>query len=345
MHVSTLMVVSLLAIAWTVSCKTIVSIQGTQFYINNKLTNAGSPAAGLLINSKMTQAIFDDENSATVGEWNYPDTHEWNATRNTLEFVSNVTMYSRKGLNAVTVGMQGSNPDSSGKYNQACNSSGFTNMGEINTAWAERLQEVIAATDQERMILIITLFDLTQEGRVSEDDGTIVKAVQAVVQFLVKIGATNVMLDLANSCSTSYTHQVLTPNYINTLIKMVQAISHIPVSTSFPPGVIPPDSVIETADFLLLHSSGLNGTGLTELIQTVHNTPSYKRNPIPIIINEDSTNVGNLAQAVYAGVSWGYFSPGQNNYKDGYNSPPIDWAIDTVDKRAFFTEVGLVTQQ
>eukprot|EP00026_Physarum_polycephalum_P011012 Phypoly_transcript_11203.p1 GENE.Phypoly_transcript_11203~~Phypoly_transcript_11203.p1 ORF type:complete len:251 (+),score=33.23 Phypoly_transcript_11203:414-1166(+) len=249
------------------------------------------------------------------------------------------------GLNAVTVGMQGNNPDSSGKYNQACNSTGFTDIGEIKSTWAARLQEAVAATDQENMILILTLFDLTQEGRVIANDGAIVKAVQAVVQFLVRIGASNVMLDLANSCSNDYTHQILTPNYINTLIKMVQATSHFPVSTSFPPGVIPPDSVIETADFLLLHSSGLNGTGLDELILQIKNTPSYKRSPSPIIINEDSTNVGNLAQAVYAGVSWGYFSQGKNDYKDGYSSPPISWAIDTIDKRAFFTEVSLLTQQ
>jgi len=55
MHRFTIVVVLLLGAIWVVSCKTIVSIQGTQFYINNKVTNAGSPAAGLLINSKMSQ--------------------------------------------------------------------------------------------------------------------------------------------------------------------------------------------------------------------------------------------------------------------------------------------------
>jgi hypothetical protein len=47
--------VVLVCLLVAVSCETIVSIDGTQFYINNKLTNAGSPAAGLLINSRMTQ--------------------------------------------------------------------------------------------------------------------------------------------------------------------------------------------------------------------------------------------------------------------------------------------------
>jgi len=269
----------------------------------------------------------------------------WNATRNTLEFVSNVSAYGNKGLNAVTVGMQGSNPDSTGNNNQACITTGFTSTGALKSDWVNRLMEVITATDQQQIVLILNLFDLAQEGRLDPDDGNIVSAVQAIVQFLVQQGATNVILDLASACSNAYSHQVLTPSSINTLIKLVQAVSNIPVSTSFPPGVIPPDSIIETADFLLLHATGLNGTGLTELIQKVHNTPSYKRNPLPIVINQDSANVGNLAQSVYAGVSWGYFSQGQNNYKDGFCSPPVDWSIDTVDKRAFFTEVNLLTKQ
>jgi hypothetical protein len=46
----------LLATVWVVEGgQTVVSIQGTQFYINGQLANAGSPAAGLLLNSKMTQ--------------------------------------------------------------------------------------------------------------------------------------------------------------------------------------------------------------------------------------------------------------------------------------------------
>lgn len=35
--------------------KTSVSIVGTQFYINGKVSNPGSPAQGLLLNSRMSQ--------------------------------------------------------------------------------------------------------------------------------------------------------------------------------------------------------------------------------------------------------------------------------------------------
>lgn len=57
----------LLTLAFVFSCalivgaKTTVSISGTQFIINGKQANAGSSAAGLLLNSKMSQVIQNKE--------------------------------------------------------------------------------------------------------------------------------------------------------------------------------------------------------------------------------------------------------------------------------------------
>jgi hypothetical protein len=61
---------------------------------------------------------------------------------------------------------------------------------------------VIKATDQQQMVVILNLFDLSQEGRLNDDDSNIVSAVDAIVQFLVQQEATNVMLDLADACSS-----------------------------------------------------------------------------------------------------------------------------------------------
>src|SRR5204862_6701391 len=49
---------------------TAVGIQGTGFLMNGQLTSPGKPAEGLLLNTRMVQAIFDDENAATRDEWN-----------------------------------------------------------------------------------------------------------------------------------------------------------------------------------------------------------------------------------------------------------------------------------
>ncbi|TMC25423.1 MAG: hypothetical protein E6J32_13525, partial [Chloroflexi bacterium] len=66
---------------------------------------------------------------------------------------------------------------------------------------------------------------------------------------------------------------------------------------------------------------------------------AYQANPKPVVVNEDSTNLDNMNASVVAGVSWGYLDTGVNNYVDGYQSPPVNWTVNTDAKRAFFDNV------
>ena len=73
--------------------KTTVGIRGDTFTINGEPTYKGrtwngKKVEGLLLNSRMVQATFDDLNPETVGKWKYPDTGKWDAGRNTREFVA-----------------------------------------------------------------------------------------------------------------------------------------------------------------------------------------------------------------------------------------------------------------
>ncbi len=72
--------------------KTVVSIDGRAFHINGKPTYAGrmwegKKIEGLLMNSRMVQGIFDDENLETRKLWAYPD-GPFDADRNTNEFIA-----------------------------------------------------------------------------------------------------------------------------------------------------------------------------------------------------------------------------------------------------------------
>src|SRR5690349_9733834 len=82
---------------------TAVSISGDEFHINGKPTYAervwnGHRIQGLLLNSRMVQGIFDDLNTNTVLTWAYPDTHKWDAERNTREFIAAMPEWRRHGL-------------------------------------------------------------------------------------------------------------------------------------------------------------------------------------------------------------------------------------------------------
>ena len=76
----------------TAMSQTEVAIEGQRFLLNGRPTYAGRtwrghPVEGLLMNSRMVQATFDDENPLTAPMWAYPDTGRWDAERNCAEFV------------------------------------------------------------------------------------------------------------------------------------------------------------------------------------------------------------------------------------------------------------------
>jgi hypothetical protein len=71
-----------------------VRIRGEQFLINGEPTYKnrtwnGHKIAGLLMNSRMVQGIFDDLNPETRGMWTYSDTGAWDADRNPMPILFN----------------------------------------------------------------------------------------------------------------------------------------------------------------------------------------------------------------------------------------------------------------
>ncbi len=88
----------------------------------------GQPVEGLLLNSRMVQATFNDRNPDTVERWAYPDTKKWDADRNTAEFIEMMPTWRKHGLLAVTLNLQGGSPEGYSKvqpwHNSAINSDG-----------------------------------------------------------------------------------------------------------------------------------------------------------------------------------------------------------------------------
>ncbi|TMD83395.1 MAG: hypothetical protein E6I74_05330, partial [Chloroflexi bacterium] len=144
--------------------QTVVSIEGTRFLINGRLTSSGKPAEGQLLNTRMAQAIFDDENPATVGNWAYPDTHIWDPQRNTNEFLAMVPTYAQHGIRMITVGLQGGCPAHTppaltcpgGDHPWIV--SAFNPDGSLKPAWMTRLGQVIQAADASGIVVMVQFF-------------------------------------------------------------------------------------------------------------------------------------------------------------------------------------------
>jgi hypothetical protein len=106
---------SVVALAAEPKRSTAVTIDGAKFLINGRPTYKGRvwdghSVEGLLFNSRMVQATFDDRNPKTVSLWAYPDTKTWDPDRNTDEFLAEMPGWRRNGLLAVTLNLQGGSP-------------------------------------------------------------------------------------------------------------------------------------------------------------------------------------------------------------------------------------------
>jgi len=326
---------------------TTVAIQGTRFLINGELTSPGKPAEGMLLNTRMAQAIFDDDNSATATEWKYPDTHTWDPQRNTNELVAILPTYAQHGIRMITVGLQGGCPSSDPPCpggDHPWNVSAFKADGSLKTAWMNRLNQVITAADHNGIVVMVQFFYHGQNQRVNDPDTTTAQtaAVNNITDWLVNGGFSNVLVETANECDAGFSNYLDGGNCGNevNVVKQVQDRSggKLKVSVSWKGGEQPSDEVIKQEDFVLLHGNGINGTQLQALIVSTKESAAYKAKPTPIVVNEDSTSIANLDASVTSGVSWGYLDTGQNDYVNGFQRVPVNWTINTDAKKAFFAE-------
>jgi hypothetical protein len=343
--------------ARSVPRRTSVTIAGDAFHINGKPTYEGRTwqghkIEGLLLNSRMVQATFDDLNPETRSRWNYPDTKSWDADRNTREFVAAMPEWRRHGLLAITVNLQGGSPQGYSK-DQPWHNSSFTASGELRPEYLSRLQRVLDRADELGMAVIVGYFYFGQDQRL-RDEAAVVAATDAATNWLLDQGYTNVLVEVNNECNiTSYDHAILRQNRIHELIERVKRTERngrrLLAGTSYGGGFVPLENVVRVSDFLLIHGNGVsNPDRIVEMAQQTRKVAGYR--PMPILFNEDDhfdfdKPRNNFTSAISAYVSWGYFDYRMQNegFDDGYQSVPVNWRISSARKRAFFDLLRQIT--
>ena len=338
--------------------KTIVSIKGNQFYINGKPTYTGRSwnghkIEGLLINSRMVQGIFDDLNPDNVNSFAYPDTKKWNADRNTNEFITAMSEWNSYGLNSFTLNMQGGSP--SGYGASKCLNPGFNKDGSLMEPYMKRLDKILKKANDLQMVVILGLFYFGQDQYLS-DEKAVINATKNTINWLFDKGYRNVIIEIANESidNGTYNHPILFPKRIHELIDLVRSMKRkgyfYPASTSFGGTVVPPSNVVKSSDFLLIHGNGATNPNMIQtLIDNTRKVDGYRR--MPVVINEDDHfdfdfENNNFTVSVKNYVSWGYFDfrfPCETDFKEGFQSVPVDWRINSKRKKAFFEKVKEIT--
>ncbi len=332
-----------------------IGIEGDAFTINGKPTYAGrrfrgAKIEGLLMNSRMVQGIYDDRNPNTSARWAYPDTKKWDAERNTREFVAAMPEWRQHGLLSFTINLQGGSPQGYSKE-QPWVTGALHEDGSLRPEYLKRLQLILDRADELGMAPIVGVYYFGQDEHVRGEDA-VKRGVRETAQWLLKQGYRNVLLEVNNECNVkAYDHEILKPGRVHELIELAKSIEisgrRLLVGTSYGGNFVPLENVVRSSDFLLMHGNGVKEPRrIEEMCQQVRQVGGYR--PMPVLFNQDDhfyfeRDDHNCWAAVRNYVSWGYFDPGESNYRDGYQCPPVNWRLSSQRKRDFFRFVKEIT--
>jgi hypothetical protein len=326
-----------------------VSIVGDAFHVNGRPTYEGRrwngmKIEGLLLNSRMVQATFDDLNPETRARWAYPDTKTFDAERNVREFLAALPEYRRHGLLGLTLNLQGGSPEGYSKT-QPWENNAFEPDGALRPAYLSRLARVLDRSDELGMVVILGLFYFGQDERL-RDEAAVLRAADHALAWLKQGGWTHVVVEANNECNVRYDHAILKPERIHELIERCRRAGFL-AGTSYGGGTIPRPNVVKASDFLLLHGNGVKEPArIADMVRRTRAVEGYR--PMPILFNEDDhfdfdQPDYNFKAALSEYCGWGYFDPGKSDYATGYQSPPVQWGINTDRKKAFFSRLKEVT--
>ncbi|NQW19962.1 MAG: hypothetical protein HQ477_04430 [Chloroflexi bacterium] len=337
------------------SPQTAVTIDGDNFLINGiptlqGRTFRGVSIEGLMLNSRMANAMFDDENKFTRHLWAYENNDRSRAGRNTDELIEMLPTYYAKGLTCIDINLQGASPlgyyrsDEDGIANlmkrihaahptatkeqiwagvtntesQPWISGAFTESGDLKPAFMDRTARIIEAADSIGMVVCLGYFYFGQDERLKDEDA-VKSAVDKATKWVLESGYTNVLIEINNEADAPrYEHDILCPPRVHELIERAAAIEvngkSLLVSTSFTRRMVPTDAVIAASDYILLHGNGMHDPAeITKRVIDTRASTSFRGQPI--FFNEDDhfdfeNESNNFASALEQRVGWGYFDPG-----------------------------------
>ncbi len=297
------------AVAGQFAPRTAVSIDGTNFLINSELTygDCKAEAKGRLMNIRMVNSVFDDENPETRPEGFDPEV-------NTSNFIKSLDQYKSKGILAFTINLQGGFPGYEGAINTA-----FRADASLKPEYMKRVSRVIEAADERGIVIILGLFYQRQDEILPNPDA-VRKATANAAAWVRDKGYKNVIIEIANE----YVHS----GFADIIRSEDGEVELINIVRSTAPGLIVSTSGIgncrfheklcEAADFILIHGNGCNPDIYAERVN------SYKKYGKPIVFNEDwcfsddPRGIPDAAQKATAafdtGASWGIMNEVRNQH-------------------------------
>jgi hypothetical protein len=280
-----------------------IAIVDGRWQINGAVTYPGTKAEGLLMNTRMVNATFEDRGRA-----------DFDPEANTDKFIAKIPEYVAHGVRAFTLCLQGGMPGYEGAVNSA-----FEADGTLRPAYLARVQRVIEACDREGAAVILGCYYQRQD-QLLRDAAAVRAGVVNVVHWISERGFTNVVLEVANEYGhRGYDHPILkTHEGLAELIhlakqtspKLLVGASELGGRAGYPKGFL--ESVVPVSDFLLIH---LNVTPVNAVARRLESLPKLTK---PIVCNEDDklgADAAHTAEMCVAhSVSWGFMHEKLNQH-------------------------------
>ena len=299
-----------------------LEIDGENFRINGDLIYSELPDCdprhhGLLMNARFIQGVFDNRADPTrFARFGYD---KWDAEENTNRLVEALPEWHSVGLRAVTVGFQGGGPFYT-IPNHSIDNNPFGPKGDrIDDHYRNRMDRIIRGADAIGMVVIVSFLYQGQAHRLDTDEA-IQNAVVSASRFLADGGYRNVIIEVANENDVGDFRErpiVASESGMCRLMEIAKRESGgMPVGCSGGGGSAY-KSIVRRSDVILVHGNGQTRQNLATLVAKCRRwSPD-----VPIVCNEDSQALGQIAVASEDHFSWGYY----NNMTK--QEPPSNWSI------------------
>jgi len=269
--------------------QTRVSIANGRWQINGQATYPGGKAEGLLLNVRMVNATFEDRKRP-----------EFDAEKNTDEFIAHIPDYVAHGVRAFTLNLQGGMPGYEGAVNSA-----FDANGALRDSYRKRVRRVIETCDRHDAVVILGCYYQRQD-QVLEDEAAVRAGVVNTVKWIQTCQFSNVVLEIANEFGHGgFDHRILKrlEGQVELIRLAKETAPDLLVSTSGLGDGSQHEPVARASDFLLIH---FNSTRLDDIPKQITTLRKYGK---PIVCNEDQKWGAQGAKAaevsVANGASWG----------------------------------------
>jgi hypothetical protein len=271
--------------------RTRVTIDGHRFRINGAVTYPGQPAAGLLMNTRMVNSVFEDTNRPS-----------FNPSANTDEFVGRMSEYVSLGVRAFTVSLQGGYPGYEGARNTA-----FLKNGDLRSGYLARVARVIERADALGAVIVLSLYYQRQDQHL-QDEAAIRAGVVNAVNWIRAKGYRNILLEVANEYGhAGFNHAILRSDAgVASLIRLAKnKYPALPVTASYIRNGSTTSRVAAASDAILVHFNAVALSDIKARVQALRTAYPGK----PIVCNEDARTGSAAAAAasasVQAGASYG----------------------------------------